>query len=152
MMAEEKMNVPCALVAGLAAGTSYLACAWLDSKLSSHPFNDLKLVGQLFTTKSPAWQIQGISGHYGFSMVMSLAYAAWFYRRLPGPGWQKGFTFLQIENAVLYAAALAVGFDKFHAGIKRGKLPPLGNLKTFNGQVVRHIAFGIALGALYRGK
>jgi hypothetical protein len=139
-----------ALLAGIMAGNSYLASAWLDSKLSSHPFNDIKLVGQMFTTRSPMWQIQGLAGHYGFSLFVALTYAKWFYKRLPGPRLLRGVTFLQLENSSLYALALAVGFDQLHAGIKRGDLPPLANLKTFKGQVVRHIAFGLALGVLYK--
>lgn len=148
--ANTKADIKRALLAGVAAGNSYLASAWLDSKLSSHPFNDVKLVGQMFTTRSPAWQIQGVAGHYTFSVALSWIYASWFYKRLPGPGWLRAVTFLQLENAVLYALALVVGFDRFHAGIRRGQLPPLANLKTFKGQVVRHIAFGLALGVLYR--
>jgi len=151
-MKETDVNIGRALIAGVAAGSSYLASAWLDSKLSSHPFNDLKLVGQMFTTKSPLWQLQGVAGHYGFSAALSLTYAAWFHKRLPGPDWLRGLTFLQLENASLYALALAVDFDRFHAGIKRGQLPPLGNMKTFKGQVVRHIAFGLVLGTIYRAK
>ena len=145
-------NMSRALVAGLAAGSSYLVSAWVDSKLSSHPFNDVKLVGQMFTTKSPAWQTQGIVGHYTFSTVMSVVYAAFFYKRLPGPNWFKGLTFLQMENTALYLLALAIGFDNFHVGIKQGQLPPLANWKTFKGQALRHVAFGLALGALYDEK
>jgi hypothetical protein len=139
-----------ALLASIAAGNSYLASAWVDSKLSSHPFNDVKLVGQMFTTRSPLWQIQGLAGHYGFSVFVALTYVTWFYKRLPGSPWLRGLTFLQLENAVLYAVALAISFDKLHAGIRRGELPPLANLKTFKGQVVRHVAFGLALGVLYK--
>jgi hypothetical protein len=146
------VNINRALIAGVAAGSSYLASAWLDSKLNSHPFNDLKLVGQMFTTKSPSWQVQGVAGHYGFSAALSLTYAAWFHKRLPGPDWLRGITFLQLENASLYALALAVGFDRFHAGIKSGQLPPLANMKTFKGQVVRHVAFGLVLGTIYRAR
>jgi hypothetical protein len=149
-MKQSTANTKRALLAGIAAGNSYLASAWVDSKLSSHPFNDVKLVGQMFTTRSPMWQVQGLAGHYGFSLFLALTYARWFYKRLPGPRWLRGLTFLQLENTLLYALALAVGFDKLHAGIRRRELPPLGNLKTFNGQVVRHMAFGLALGVLYR--
>ena len=149
-MKKKGLDLPRALGAGMAAGTAYLASAWADSKLSSHPFNDLQLVGQIFTTKSPHWQIQGVLGHYGFSGFMSIVYAALFYRRLSGPGWLKGVTFLQIENAALYALALGIGFDNLHAGIRRKKLPPLANWKTFKGQALRHVAFGAVLGALYR--
>jgi hypothetical protein len=145
---DEHVDVQRAVGAGLAAGTAFLATTYLDSKLSSHPYNDLKLVGQVFTTRSPAWQIQGVVGHYGFSIFMALLYARYAYRLLPGPGWLKGLLFLMIENNGLYP--LAPLLDRIHAGRRKGELPPLTSLKSFAGQTWRHVAFGLVLGALYR--
>ena len=142
------VDVPRALFAGVAAGTAYLVAMWADNILSRHKFNDIKLVGQIFTTKSPFWQIQGVAGHYGFSGVMALLYASQAYHRLPGPGWLRGLIFLQIENSLLYP--LAIPMDPRHAGVKSGQLPPVWKWKSFWGQVVRHLAFGVTLGALYR--
>lgn len=136
---------------GLVAGGAFLGAMWLDNKLSSWQFNDLKLVGQVFTTRSPVWQLQGLLGHFGFSVVMAFLYARYVRARLPGPGWLRGIIFLQLENGVLYPATIVA--DKVHAGIKSGQLPPMINMKTFKGQVVRHIAFGATLGLLLgRGK
>ena len=148
MTAKARVDVPRALMAGMAAGTAYLAAMWADNMLSRHKFNDIKLVGQIFTTRAPFWQIQGLVGHYGFSGVMALVYASQAYKRLPGPGWFRGFLFLQIENSVLYL--LAPLMDPHHAGVKSGQIPRVWKWKTFWGQVVRHIAFGLTLGALYR--
>jgi hypothetical protein len=144
------MNTPRAIASGLAAGSAYLATAWADSKLSSHPYNDLKLVGQMVTTRSPYWQIQGLAGHFGFSVVMSLLYARHFYKKLPGPPVVRGITFLQLENTLLYPVAPLL--DSFHAGVGAREIPPLLSKKSFQGQVLRHIAFGAALGLLYREK
>ena len=144
------VDIPRALVAGAAGGSAYLASMWLDNKLSSHKFNDIKLVGQIFTTKSPFWQIQGVVGHYSFAGVVTLLYASTLYQRLPGPGWLRGLIFLQIENSLLYP--LAPLMDPRHAGVKSGQLPPVWKWKSFRGQVVRHIAFGVAMGAIYKGR
>lgn len=144
------VDVERAVVAGLAAGTAFLATTFLDSKLSNYPYNDLKLVGQMFTTRSPFWQIQGLAGHYGFSVVMALLYARYAYRLLPGPGWLKGLLFLQIENNGLYG--LAPLADKIHAGHRQGELPKLTSWKSYAGQTWRHVAFGVVLGMLYRQK
>jgi hypothetical protein len=149
-MDKSEVNVGSAVAAGMAAGTAYLATMWADNKLSSHHFNDLKLVGQIFTTKSPLWVIQGVVTHYGFSAVVALAYAAWGYRRLPGPPWLKGLLFLQIENTTLYP--LAAIMDRFHAGVRSGQLPPVLKWKSYWGQVLRHVAFGVVLGALYKAR
>lgn len=146
-MKNEPVDAKRAVFAGGAAATAFLATTYLDSKLSSHPYNDLKLVGQMFTTKSPLWQIQGLAGHYGFATVMALLYARYAYRLLPGPGWLRGLLFMQIENNALYV--LAPLLDKIHAGEKAGQLPPLANLKTYLGQTLRHVSFGLILGAIY---
>ncbi|HST06494.1 MAG TPA: hypothetical protein VLQ48_17410 [Chloroflexia bacterium] len=137
-------------VAGLVAGSAFLGAMWLDNKLSSWQFNDLKLVGQAFTTRSPIWQAQGLAGHFGFSVVMAYLYARVVYPRLPGPGWLRGIMFLQIENAILYPATIVA--DKVHAGIRSGQVPPMTNMNIFKGQVVRHIAFGATLGLLLNRK
>lgn len=137
-----------ALKAGVASGSAFLAAMWLDNKLSSWQFNDLKLVGQIFTTRSPAWQLQGLAGHYSFSVVMAYVYATYARRRLPGPGWLRGILFMMAENTLLYPAAPLI--DRIHAGMKAGQLPPLVNRKTFYGQITRHIAFGAVLGSLVR--
>lgn len=139
-----------ALAASLAAGSAYLASMWADSKLSSHPFNDLKLVGQVFTTKAPAWVIMGVGGHYSFSALMALLYAHSAYPRLPGPGWLRGLLFLQLENMLLYPGAALV--EPHHAGIRSGQVPTLLSRKSFAGQVLRHVAFGLVLGLVYRPK
>ncbi len=149
-MIDEHVDVERAVSAGLAAGTAFLATTFLDSKLSNYPFNDIKLVGQVFTTRSPIWQIQGLVGHYGFSVFMALLYARYAYRLLPGPGWLKGVLFLMIENNGLYP--LAPLLDRMHAGEREGQLPKLMSLKSFVGQTWRHVAFGLVLGALYKGK
>ena len=75
----------------------------------------------MFTTRSPSWQIQGLVGHYGFSVVMTLFYAAWGRKHMPGPWWLKGILFMQMENSVLYPGAKFV--ERFHAGVKSGQVP-----------------------------
>ena len=79
---------------------------------------------------------------------MALVYAKFAYSHLPGPDVLKAVVFMNIENASLYSAAFLL--DRLHAGIRNGEIPPLLNKKTFYGQVVRHIAFGLALGLLYK--
>ncbi len=149
-MEKREIDIRSAAIAGLSAGTAYLGAMCADNKLSSHQFNDLKLVGQVFTTKSPLWIIQGVIIHYGFSLLVAVAYAGWAYRRLPGPRWLKGLLFLQIENTALYP--LAAIMDKFHAGVREGQLPPIMKWKSYWGQLLRHVAFGVVLGMVYRAR
>jgi hypothetical protein len=147
-MSDPKVDTGRAVIAGLAAGTAYLASMWADNKLSSQRFNDLKLVGQVFNTKSPAWLIQGLLVHYGFSIAVALLYASWGVRHIPGPWWLRGVLFLQLENAILYPGSALI--MPIHAGMKSGQVPSLLERKVIQGQLLRHVAFGLALGALYR--
>ena len=146
-MKQNEVEMAKVVPAALAAGSAYLASMWLDNRLSSHPFNDLKLVGQIPTTKSPLWQILGVGGHYGFSVVMGYLYARYAYPRLPGPGWLRGFLFLQVENALLYPAAIPL--EPRHTGMQSGQVPTLFSVKSFKGQLLRHVSFGVTLGLLY---
>jgi hypothetical protein len=148
MRSRTEVDVPRAVAVGLAAGTSYLGAMWLDNRLSSHEFNDLKLVGQIFTTRRPWWIVQGLVGHYFVSLLVAFFYARFVYPRVPGPGVLKGIILLNAENLVFYPGSILV--DRLHAGIRSGQLPPLLTVKTFLGQVVRHIAFGAVLGLLYK--
>ena len=104
----------------------------------------------MFTSKSPWWIIQGLAGHFSFSVVMALFYARFFYPWMPGPGVVKGIVFLNIENTFLYPGALIS--DRINVAVRNGELAPLLNKKSFMGQVVRHVAFGAVLGFLYRPK
>jgi hypothetical protein len=149
-MRDSKVDTGRAVVAGLAAGTAYLAAMWADNKLSSQRFDDLKLVGQVFTTRAPAWVIQGLLVHYGFSVAIALLYASWGARRMPGPPWLKGVLFMQLENAILYPGAALV--MPIHAGVKSGQVPSMFERKVIQGQLLRHLAFGLALGGVYSGK
>src|SRR5438067_2416220 len=105
MREEAENDIPGIVASGIAAGTAYLGAMWLDNKFSSHPFNDLKLVGQVFTTKAPWWVIQGLVGHYTFCVAIALVYERTASRRLAGPGVIKGISFLNMENALLYPGA-----------------------------------------------
>ena len=147
-MKQSNIDIKWLLVCALASGNAYLASMWLDNRLSSHPFNDLKLVGQIFTTRSPWWVIIGLANHYSFGVAVSYVYARWVCRRLPGPNWLKGICFLLLENVLLYPAAALI--EPWHAGRRAGQLPTLFSRKSFQGQVVRHIAFGVTLGAMWK--
>lgn len=146
-MDRTNIDVNRALAAALAAGTAYQLTAWADSELSSHPFNDLKLVGQVLTTRSPTWIVLGLAGHYTLSIIMSMLYAGWAMKWLPGPGWLKGALFLQLENALLYPGAVFI--EPIHAGMRSGQVPTVLSWKSFWGQVLRHLVFGLVLGLVY---
>ena len=57
---DNKINAGRAMTVGVVAGGAYLGAMWVDNRVSSHQFDDLKLVGQAFTTKSPWWVISGV--------------------------------------------------------------------------------------------
>ena len=60
----------------------------------------LGMLGGLFGLNSVAvgWLLLFVAG-----IVFALAYAAWFVIHLPGPGWQRGFTYGIVPWLVMMA-------------------------------------------------
>jgi MFS family permease len=86
-------------------------------------------------------------GAYGLNLlagvIWALIYAAFFERRLKGPGWWRGMTFALLPwllSLVVFFPVVGAGF--FGVALEAGPLPVVGNL-------VLHLVYGASLGALY---
>jgi len=76
-------------------------------------------------------------------IMWALVYAAFFERRLSGPGWRRGLLFALLPWSLsLIAFFPVVGAGILGLGLDAGPLPALGNL-------IAHLAFGATLGWLY---
>jgi hypothetical protein len=91
--------------------------------------------------------VLGLLAHTGFGTTLGLAYGALGRRALPGPNWARGVLMLMAENAALWP--LAVVADRVHPSMRSGELPRLNTPIPFAQQLIRHVAFGAALGVLY---
>ena len=133
-------------VAGAAGALAYLVEMRVDLAALRCPTNDLMLLGRPFSANRRAWPAIGTALHFFNGVALAQVYAL-LGRRLPGPPWLRGLLFTQIENTLLYSVVPL--FDRFHPAITAGELPRMFRPVPFVQQVLRHIAYGVVLGAVY---
>jgi len=139
-----------AALVGLVATGIYSIAMEGDRFLIGNRFSDVRfiqglLVGEKRSKRSLflSWLLHFLNG-----VVLAEIYAAIAKRFLPGPNWLKGTIFS--EMFIIGAWGLTPLADKYHPLIKNGTLPKLANWTSFFQNIVRHLAFGLALGWLYR--
>lgn len=135
-----------ATVAGAAASAAYLAAMAVDLPLLRCPTNDLLLLGGLISRDPRVWPVVGTAMHFTNGVALAQVYGA-VERRLPGPPWLRGVAFTLAENTLLWS--LVPLFDRYHPAIRAGELPKMNRPIPFAQQVIRHIAYGAVLGAVY---
>ncbi len=138
-----------AALAGAAGSAVYLAEMAIDLPLLDCPTDDLLLLGGLITRNPRIWPILGGAMHFANGIALAQVYAL-VERRLPGPPWVRGVLFTLIENTVFWG--IVPLFDRYHPAIVEGKLPKMNRPMPFLQQVLRHIAYGAVLGAVYGRK
>jgi hypothetical protein len=141
-----------AATAGLIATIIYSIAMESDKFLIGNRFSDVRFIdGMLEGEKQTgggmtlSWIIHLLNG-----IILAEIYAAIAKRFLPGPDWLRGTLFGEIfVTGVWWLTPLA---DKYHPLIKEGEMPPLANWRAFWQNSLRHLAFGLTLGLLYRDK
>ena len=141
-----------AAIAGLLATVAYSIAMEGDKFLIGNRFSDVRFIqglieGEKNTRKGAqlAWIIHLLNG-----VALAEIYAAVFKRLLPGPDWLKGSIFGELF--IVSAWWLTPLADKHHPLIKNGEQPELANWTSFGQNILRHLAFGLTLGLLYRGR
>ena len=140
-----------AALAGLLATTVYSVAMEGDQLLIGNRFSDVRFLQGLMGSKATqskkywllAWAIHFVNG-----VALAEVYAAILKRFLPGPNWLKGAIFGELF--IVSAWWLTPLADKYHPLIKNGELPRLATPTSFLQNIVRHLAFGLTLGLLYR--
>lgn len=139
-----------AAIVGIAATVVYSIFMEGDKFLIGNHFNDVQFIdglieGQKRTRKGKlfSWGLHFLNG-----IALAELYAALFKRYIPGPNWLKGSIFG--EAFIASAWGLTPLADKYHPLIKDGELPRLATWTSFGQNLLRHLAFGLILGWLYR--
>ncbi len=139
-----------AALVGLIATLIYSAAMEGDQLLLGNRFSDVRFIQGMIDGKARSrtslilsWVIHLLNG-----VVLAEIYAAVAQRLLPGPNWVRGAIFG--ESFIVGAWWLTPLADKYHPLIKNGELPKLANWKSFGQNILRHLAFGLALGLLYK--
>jgi len=123
-----------------------------DKAVVGNRFSDTRFIQGLLEGEARSkrffvlsWVIHLLNG-----VALGEVYGAVARRLLPGPDWLKGSIFGEIF--IIAAWWLTPLADKYHPLIKNGELPQLANWTSFLQNIVRHLAFGLTLGLLYREK
>ncbi len=142
-----------AAMAGLAATVVYSIAMEGDIVLTNNKFSDIRFLEGMLEDPlgikrsqrltALAWALHLLTG-----VALAEVYAAIAIRLLPGPGWLRGAIFG--EAFIASAWVLTPLADKYHPYIKSGEMPELANKTSFLQNLIRHLAFGLALGLLYR--
>ena len=138
--------------AGLVATIVYSIVMEGDKAIIGNRFSDTRFIQGLLAgeTRSKRFFILSWLIHLLNGIALSELYAAVVKRFLPGPDWLKGSIFGEIF--IISAWWLTPLADKYHPLIKNGELPRLANWTSFLQNILRHLAFGLTLGLLYREK
>ena len=133
-----------ALAGGLAA-VAWAAQQPLDKRAFGSPFDDVELLGKLFT-RGRSWPLAGTLLHVQNGMLFGLAYAE-VRPLLRGPSLARGLTAGMAEHLLSWPLVRLV--DRLHPA--RRELPALwGNHRAFLQATWRHLLFGALLGELER--
>ena len=101
----KQVDVGAAVIAGLAAGATYVATMEIDNRLTGINEDDLTLLGRPIAADPSLAKLAGVPVHFGNSVALALVYAAVAHDRLPGPPWLRGALFATLEDTLLYPIA-----------------------------------------------
>lgn len=139
------VNFSSALFTGLAAGYAMAFTGYWVEGLLGLPRVDLRDIGRIWVGQDgPSTWWAGLFIQAVESVLLAIAYAALFYRRLPGPPWLRGLTF----GLLLWIAGIAVTLVGKAAGGRVFRTFVLSR-SYVAGNFLQHVVYGLVLGALY---
>jgi hypothetical protein len=132
-------------LAGAVAATVWGLLEPLDQRLFRFPYSDIALLGKL-VTRGPHWRAAGWGLHVVNGVVAGLVFWA-LYEWIGGNAFWFAIGFALVEHLVTYPLTLLV--DRFHPARGAPELPPMGRSgRAFAQSTMRHLVFGVVLGAL----
>lgn len=131
--------------AGMASGLAYLAAQELDLRVAGNNVDDRLLVGRLLPVPRSKAIAAGTAAHLANSIALAAFFRLAVRDALRGPMWLRGVQFALAETILLYPLAV---FEDFHPAIRDGSLDSYQAPTAFTQSVVRHVAYGVVLGAL----
>lgn len=142
------VDILAAVLAGGAGAAAYLAAMDADLRLVGYNADDLVFLGRPFAGGRREWaRPAGLAVHLVNGVGLGLIYALVAERRLSGPAWWRGVAYANIENGLLYPLCAFV--DRVHPAVRDGQLDRYWAWPAFGLSVLRHIAYGAALGVAY---
>jgi hypothetical protein len=132
-------------VAGAAAATVWAALEPVDQRLFRCDYSDVAILGKA-VTRGRGWRVIGLAVHVVNGAVFGLVHDA-ARRRTNVESRRLALAMALAEHVALYPLGYFV--DRFHPARGEPGVPPLlTNARAFGQATVRHVLFGILLGAL----
>lgn len=128
---------------GIAGAAAYAAVLKIDLKVFGHQTDDLVLIGRLITGNDERIRPIGLGIHLINGAALGVLYSLVAEEHMPGSPVGKGLTFALLETFTLYPIAI---LQQIHPGFREGRLESYLTPVAFAQQIVRHIAYGAALG------
>jgi hypothetical protein len=141
-----RVDPAAAVIAGLAAGATYVATMEVDNRITGVNEDDLKILGRPFVEDSNRAKLIGVPIHFGNSIALAMIYGAIARDRLPGPPWFRGAVFATVENTVLYPLAM---LEQHHPAVRNGEVDRYWTWRAYLQSIPRHVTYGAVLGLLY---
>jgi hypothetical protein len=131
-----------AVLAGVAAATTWAALEPLDRRLLRYDYSDVAVLGKA-VTRTRWWPLAGVALHALNGAAFGLAFDA-VRRRTHVEPRRLAFGMAMIENVGLYPLSYLV--DAHHPARGEPGLAPLVNARAFAQATTRHALFGVLLG------
>lgn len=132
-------------LAGAAAATAWGLLEPLDRRLFRYSYSDVALLGKA-VTRGRRWRAVGFAIHAGNGAIFGLVFHE-VNRRLRGGTVRNAVGLALLEHVALYPLSVLV--DRFHPARGEPGIPRLTRSpRAFGQATLRHLVFGVVLGAL----
>lgn len=147
-----EVNWPRAVLAGVIGTLLYDAESLLDARLAGRKIDTRSPLRVSFTEDPDLETVMEWGAHYAAGIGLASFYARYLYGRLPGPPLAQGLAFGALEAATLSfggamrlmnALSPEIRLPPAYAGLRKDNVEPWQHL-------LRHLAFGVAVGLIYR--
>jgi len=143
-----------AVLAGIVGTLLYDAEMALDQRVFQRKFDTISPLGEALTDDPDLQPWAGMAAHYAAGVGLAVFYARYLHDRLPGPPIARGLLFGVVDAALLAWGGVLPVCSRVapHVRLPIG-FHALSHCPSLTTQsVLRHAAYGIGVGLLYRGE
>jgi hypothetical protein len=147
-----RVHVPRAVLAGLIGTVVYDLVTRLDDQLSGRRFDTVRPLGEAITGNEELQGVAGWTAHYAAGIGLAIVYARFVYGRLPAPGIVQGAAFGAADAVTVQWGGVLPLLSRLvpDAKLPGGYAGLAANPELSARSLARHLAFGAALGTVYR--
>lgn len=152
LLQPREVNWTRAIAAGLIGTLVYDVVMQVDQRLLGRKFDTIAPLGAAVTENEALQPAAAYAAHYTAGVGLALLYARYVYGRAPVPGVLQGMAFGAADAVALNWGGLVPVLAR---AVPTAELPPsfsaLAASSTLSAQsLARHLAYGAALGLVYR--